>query len=109
MGADPVDGNGITVLTSDECTRLLECGGVGHVAVPGEHAPTVRPVNFGLVEGRIVMRTGDGALWAAARAHTPASFEFDEIRNEDHRGWSVIVTGDLVPCCLSFSRDHQPT
>jgi 1-acyl-sn-glycerol-3-phosphate acyltransferase/nitroimidazol reductase NimA-like FMN-containing flavoprotein (pyridoxamine 5'-phosphate oxidase superfamily) len=97
MRGDPVDGSGLTVLSSDECTRLLARGGVGRIAVPGEHAPTVRPVNFGLVEGRIVMRTGDGALWAAARARTPASFEFDEIRNQDHRGWSVIVTGDLVP------------
>jgi 1-acyl-sn-glycerol-3-phosphate acyltransferase/nitroimidazol reductase NimA-like FMN-containing flavoprotein (pyridoxamine 5'-phosphate oxidase superfamily) len=96
MRADSVDDSGLTVLTSEECTRLLERGGVGRIAVPGEQAPTVRPVNFGLVEGRIVIRTGDSALWASARARTPATFEFDEIRNEDHRGWSVIVTGDLV-------------
>lgn len=96
MGPDPVDGSGLTVLSRDECIRLLGRGGVGRIAVPGEKAPTVRPVNFALEDGRVVMRTGDGVLWAAARTGTAASFEFDEIRNEDHRGWSVIVTGDLV-------------
>ena len=75
--------------------RLLERGGVGRLAVPGDPAPTMRPVNFALQEGRIVMRTAHGALWAAAVARVRASFEFDEIRNEDHRTWNVIVTGEL--------------
>ena len=46
-----------------------------------------------LQDGRIVMRTADPALSAAAGR--TASFEFDEIRNEDHRAWNVIVTGEL--------------
>ena len=48
-----------------------------------------------LQDGRIVMRTADPALSAAAAKALAASFEFDEIRNEDHRAWNVIVTGEL--------------
>ena len=75
--------------------RLLGLGGVGRIAVPGERVPTIRPVNFALQGARIVMRTSDRALWAAAEARVDASFEFDEVRNEDHWTWNVIATGPL--------------
>ena len=86
---------GFTVLTRQDCMRLLERGGVGRIAVPGRPAPTMRPVNFALQDGCIVMRTADPALSAAASKALAASFEFDEIHNEDHRAWNVIVTGKL--------------
>ncbi len=86
---------GLVVLDRDDCMRLLELGGVGRIAVPGERVPTMRPVNFALQDGRIVMRTSDRALWAAAEARVDAAFEFDEVRNEDHWTWNVIVTGSL--------------
>ena len=53
------------------------------------------PRRLALRDGRIVMRTADPALSAAAAKALAASFEFDEIRNEDHRAWNVIVTGEL--------------
>ena len=95
QAADYRTSRGFTVLTRQDCMRLLERGGVGRIAVPGRPAPTMRPVNFALQDGRIVMRTADPALSAAAAKALAASFEFDEIRNEDHRAWNVIVTGEL--------------
>ena len=86
---------GFKVLTRRDCLRLLERGGVGRIAVPGQSVPTIRPVNFALHDGRIVMRTSDNGLWAAAAAEVDAAFEFDEVRNEDHWTWNVIVTGAL--------------
>ena len=83
------------VLSRDDCLRLLGLGGVGRIAVPGDRVPTMRPVNFALQGERIVMRTSDRALWAAAEAGVGASFEFDEVRNEDHWTWNVIATGSL--------------
>ena len=94
---DRLEARGLTILTRDDCMRLLERGGLGRIAVPGQLTPIMRPVNFAVQDGRIVMRTADGALWAAAEAKVGASFEFDEIRNEDHRAWNVIVTGELEP------------
>jgi uncharacterized protein len=91
-----VDVAGLEVLSDDECRRLLANGGVGRVALPGE-PPTVRPVNFAFDGDRIVIRTGAGALWAAACRSVRATFEVDGVRNVDHGGWSVIASGPLVP------------
>lgn len=105
---DHRDARGFAVLTRYDCMRLLERGGVGRIAVPGEPVPTMRPVNFALQDGRIVMRTADGALWAAADAKVGASFEFDEIRNEDHRAWNVIVTGELEGLSAAGEASEPP-
>lgn len=92
---DDQQARGLTVLRRRDCLRLLERGGVGRLAVPGPSAPTIRPVNFALHDGRIVIRTTDNALGAAAAEGVDAAFEFDEVRNEDHWTWNVIVTGAL--------------
>jgi nitroimidazol reductase NimA-like FMN-containing flavoprotein (pyridoxamine 5'-phosphate oxidase superfamily) len=90
------DAAGLEVLDAGECRRLLEAGGVGRVALPGE-PPLVRPVNFAFDGDRIVIRTGTGALWQAASAGAQATFEIDGVRTVDHRGWSVFASGPLRP------------
>ncbi len=92
--AETVDQAGLDVLDTDECRRLLEHGGVGRIALPGE-PPVVRPVNFVLDGDRIVIRTGAGSLWQAAGDGRLATFEIDGSRNVDHRGWSVVASGPL--------------
>ena len=91
-----VDVAGLEVLSDDECRWLLTNGGVGRVALPGE-PPIVRPVNFAFDVDRIVIRTGAGALWSAACRSARVTFEVDGVRNVDHRGWSVLASGPLVP------------
>lgn len=90
------DAAGLEILEADECRRLLEVGGVGRVALPGE-PPIVRPVNFAFDDGKVVIRTGIGSLWRAATASCLATFEIDGVRNVDHRGWSVLASGPLAP------------
>ena len=90
-----VDHVGLEVLDRAECLRLLEGGGVGRIAIAGQ-PPIVRPVNFVLDRGRIVIRTGDGSLWRAASEQQLATFEIDGVRNVDHRGWSVLAGGPLA-------------
>jgi nitroimidazol reductase NimA-like FMN-containing flavoprotein (pyridoxamine 5'-phosphate oxidase superfamily) len=89
-----VDRAGLEVIDRAGCLRLLAAGGVGRVAVGGA-PPLVRPVNFVLDDVRLVIRTGDGALWRSASARPLATFEIDGSSNVDHRGWSVIATGTL--------------
>lgn len=91
-----VDHAGLEVLDRAECIRLLEQGGVGRLATPGE-PPVVRPVNFVLDGEQIVVRTGAGVLWRAACEQRMATFEIDGARNVDHRGWSVLASGRLAP------------
>jgi nitroimidazol reductase NimA-like FMN-containing flavoprotein (pyridoxamine 5'-phosphate oxidase superfamily) len=101
-GPKKVDQAGLEVLSDDECRRLLAAGGVGRVAIPAE-PPIVRPVNFTFDEDRIVIRTGEGALWAAACRSVRVTFEVDGVRNVDHRGWSVLASGPVVPLAVDDS------
>lgn len=88
----------IEIFDPEECRRRLRAGGVGRIAMRGEHpedAPELRPVNFALRDDRLVIRTGDGTILTAARRGEAASFEIDGIDPFEHTGWSVIVAGRL--------------
>lgn len=90
-----IPGPELEQLDPTECRRLLGRGGVGRLALRGVEAPEIRPVNFALVGDRLVVRTGDGSILAAARASEAASFEIDEIDRLEHTGFSVIARGTL--------------
>ncbi len=95
--SDPTRSTGPTLetLEREDCQRRLAEGGVGRVALRGQDAPEIRPVNFVLRDDRIVIRTGDGIILAAARQSEAASFEIDGIDPLEHTGWSVVVVGKL--------------
>jgi hypothetical protein len=82
-------------LKVDECRRRLSESSVGRLATRGVDAPAIRPVNFLLRQGQLVIRTGDGEILAAARRGETASFEIDAIDPLEHTGWSVVAVGKL--------------
>lgn len=85
----------LEIFDLDYCRRRLAEGGVGRLAVRGEEAPEIRPVNFVLRNDAIVVRTGEGIFLTAARRSEGASFEIDGINALEHTGWSVVVVGKL--------------
>ena len=85
----------VRILTPEECRRRLAGGGVGRIALPTEGAPILRPVNFALHQGHILIRTGDGTILASAERREPVSFEIDGVDAFEHTGWSVIAVGKL--------------
>ena len=85
----------LLMLDVDECRRRLAEGGVGRIALATDGAPTIRPVNFALYQGAIVVRTGEGSLIRAAERGAGASFEIDQIDLHEHTGWSVVVEGKM--------------
>jgi nitroimidazol reductase NimA-like FMN-containing flavoprotein (pyridoxamine 5'-phosphate oxidase superfamily) len=89
------DGPELETLDSEECGRHLAAGGVGRIALRGELAPEIRPVNFTVVGPDVVIRTGDGAIMDAAQRGECAGFEIDDIDRLEHTGWSVVVVGKL--------------
>ncbi|MFE6409282.1 helix-turn-helix domain-containing protein [Streptomyces sp. NPDC057837] len=81
-----------TELTEAECRALLASHGVGRLAVPADSGPLVVPVNYQVVDGAVVFRTGPGTTPAEADGHQVA-FEVDRIDEAFSEGWSVLVRG----------------
>lgn len=102
------DGPEVEVLGTEECHRLLREGGVGRVAFPGKESPVLRPVNFLLVEPRLIIRTGEGMILEAGRRGLPASFEIDGVDPLEHTGWSVVATGRLQEVPSGWSGNSLP-
>ena len=83
----------LEVLSTEDCYRLLRGGLVGRVGVTVSAIPEVLPVNYTLLEGDIVFRTGrDTSLYAATR-DVPIAFEVDESDPVTLSGWSVLAVG----------------
>jgi nitroimidazol reductase NimA-like FMN-containing flavoprotein (pyridoxamine 5'-phosphate oxidase superfamily) len=83
----------IRFLDEERCLALLgECR-VGRVAVLVSGVPHVVPVNYALLDGDIVFRSGSGTKLHAAIQSQPVSFEVDRIDDDTRSGWSVLVSG----------------
>lgn len=100
--ADPSglpDGNGagapdrLRVLDEAECRELLGHAAVGRVAVSVGAVPAVFPVNYALMDGNVVFRTGAGTKLDAAVHNAVVAFEVDHVDPVYHEGWSVLVVG----------------
>ena len=79
-------------LSLTECCRLLAPGGLGRIAFTTASGLMVLPVNYLLVNGTVVVRTGTGSL-IAAHGDGPVSFETDHLDETLLFGWSVLVRG----------------
>jgi nitroimidazol reductase NimA-like FMN-containing flavoprotein (pyridoxamine 5'-phosphate oxidase superfamily) len=88
-----IDRNGLELLDRAECLRLLAQRNFGRVGLTLGALPTILPVTYRLIEGRVVFRTGVGQKLAAATEHAVIAFEVDEMDALSHSGWSVVVTG----------------
>lgn len=88
-----VDRNGLLVLDAAESLRLLAPTTFGRIAVTIGALPVIIPVNFRLVDDRIVFRTNPGSKLDAATSGAVVCFEVDHVDPVSHAGWSVIVTG----------------
>ena len=82
----------VTKLLPAECRQLVAAGGVGRIAFCTASGPAVLPVNFTVVTGTIVIRTGEGTL-VEGHADGQVAFEVDHIDEALIQGWSVLVRG----------------
>jgi nitroimidazol reductase NimA-like FMN-containing flavoprotein (pyridoxamine 5'-phosphate oxidase superfamily) len=93
MGLMTKDRRGLSVLSRDECLQRLGRGGVGRVAVTVSALPAIFPVNYALLDGDIVFRSGPGTKLTASSAGAVVAFEVDHSDPIAHEGWSVMVVG----------------
>lgn len=80
-------------LDCDRCLELLTTRRLGRVAVTLHGVPHVVPVNYAVLDGDVVFRSGGGTKFHAALLTEPMSFEVDDFDEAGHRGWSVLVSG----------------
>jgi nitroimidazol reductase NimA-like FMN-containing flavoprotein (pyridoxamine 5'-phosphate oxidase superfamily) len=86
---DPV----LEALSRDDCMRLMGSVPVGRIVYTRQAMPAVALVNFGLIDGDIIIRTrAEGKLAAATRGAVVA-FEADSVDLAGHTGWSVAIVG----------------
>ena len=88
-----LDRNGLEVLDSEDCLNLIATQPIGRVIVSSMALPAAFPVNFALMDGDVVFRTGVGSKLAAAVDNVVVAFEVDEFEADTFVGWSVLVTG----------------
>ncbi len=88
-----IDG-GLELLTEEECRALLGRGpAIGRIGITLGALPVILPVNYAVVDGDIVFRTGEGAKLRASRDGTVVAFEVDAYDPQTRHGWSVLVVG----------------
>ena len=92
-----LDRHGLQILDRSECMELLASKSVGRLGLTVGALPTVMPVNYRLIGDRIYFRTGSTERLRAATNCAVVAFEVDEIDEEHHNGWTVVVTGVTEP------------
>jgi len=80
-------------LTAAECAVLLASAQVGRVGLSLSALPVILPVNFVMIDGRVVFRTARGTKLDAAIEHQVVAFEADDFERDGTAGWSVLVRG----------------
>ena len=81
------------MLSPAECERLLAQTTVGRVGISIGALPVVLPVNYAMLDGDVVVRTGAGTKLDAALAGSVVAFEVDHVDPTYHEGWSVLLQG----------------
>lgn len=86
---------GMHLIDRDECMQLLadHQPGFGRLAVVEGTKPTIIPVNYAMLDQRIVFRSGAGLKLEAAERGQAVAFEIDRIDHDTLSGWSVVVRG----------------
>ena len=92
--------HGLELLTERQCRDLLQTEQIGRVAVSIGALPAIFPVNYRVVDGDIIFRTGEGLKRRAALRGSVVGFEVDHIDPEAATGWSVMVVG--------LAREQEP-
>jgi len=83
----------LRVLSEERCWELIEPHTVGRLATAITNHPDVFPVNFGVHDKTIVLRTAEGTKLASAVLGTSVAFEVDDLNEARQTGWSVVVKG----------------
>ncbi len=88
-----LDANGLEVLSRAEAIALLETQEVGRLVYTRRALPAIRPVNYVVRGGAVLIWTGSLSSLGQAVRGAVVAFEADEFDRAARSGWSVAVTG----------------
>lgn len=76
-----------------ECLALLAGGSIGRLGLSIGALPVILPVNYVVVDERVLFRTVHGTKLDAATRNAVVAFEVDQFESDGSAGWSVLVRG----------------
>ena len=82
----------VTVLSEDECWRLLASRTLGRLVTIEAGQPEIFPVNFVVQRRTVLFRTANGRKLLSAVMDDRVAFEVDD--HDVEGGWSVVVKGN---------------
>jgi hypothetical protein len=85
--------SGFHALTADECRRLLATERIGRLAVTVGALPLVLPVQYEVVDTRVLLRTPGHHELGTSIDGQVVGFEIDHLDLDHGAGWCVAVTG----------------
>jgi nitroimidazol reductase NimA-like FMN-containing flavoprotein (pyridoxamine 5'-phosphate oxidase superfamily) len=80
-------------IPSGECLGLLGSVSVGRIAWVHGDVPRILPVNHRILNGQVMIRTGEGSDLATQAVGSAVAFEVDNVDFVHLTGWSVVVNG----------------
>lgn len=84
----------LQTLSSAECLQLLGSRDLGRMAYNDPEGPVVIPVNFVLDGDTVIIATSPHTDLGRRHAHAgTVAFQVDEIDQQAHSGWSVLLRG----------------
>ena len=75
------------------CVELLQTQTIGRVAWYAADAPEILPVTYVWHEDSVIFRTSPHGPLSELSQPTDVAFEIDELDQQHHQGWSVVVHG----------------
>jgi nitroimidazol reductase NimA-like FMN-containing flavoprotein (pyridoxamine 5'-phosphate oxidase superfamily) len=92
--SNPTSRPALDSLDPASCAALISDGGIGRVVFHEPRGPVALPVNFRILDGDVVFRTGATASLIQSARDGQLSFEVDHIDDALNEGWSVLISGD---------------
>jgi nitroimidazol reductase NimA-like FMN-containing flavoprotein (pyridoxamine 5'-phosphate oxidase superfamily) len=104
----------VEVLDEAESMRMLGSARWGRCAWSAPEGPRILPVNYSVLDGSVLLRTGLYGSLADAATGNAVALEADELDDRLSSGWSVVVLGraeqieDPATIASLFRRMREP-
>lgn len=90
---DSNDTDPVIQLTESEALELMSTKNFGRLVVRRKDDMDLFPLNYVVDGGRIIFRTAEGSKLFSLTLNDDVLFESDDVDQETHKAWSVIVKG----------------